>query len=171
MSDTGIYRLGARPALLGEVRNAWLGAMYVWNDVAIRHLGLHGFGMDPAQHKRIWNAHHHVKMPGHEIIVLLSTMDYAIARAKDRRQVVAALARYGQQHPRSNLGTQARIIREASLEDGDFIAWLGTSAGNYWFLSRSENEDPPRFYDPRQETKHFDIVAEALAYSKEESAT
>lgn len=44
MSCTEIYVIGENHCeYQGECKNAWRGAMYVWNDVAKRYFGLEGF--------------------------------------------------------------------------------------------------------------------------------
>jgi hypothetical protein len=161
MSRTEIYRLGREPQEIGLTRNAWRSAMYVWEDIAKRYFDIDGFFFNKDRHNEIWNAWKHHKMPQHEIIVLLSTMDKAVVRGEDRDALVAAFEQYSQEHPNSSLSEQAQIIKNADIQPGDFIAWRQTSVGEFWGSEWSEENEECVYYDPNKENEHFDVMAEA----------
>jgi hypothetical protein len=166
MSTTVIYRLGRDPGEIGEMRNAWRGAMYVWNDVAKRYCGLDGFPIfDDGKRGRVWNSHNNPRMPEHERIVLLSTMDNAGVYGRDAKAVADAFERYGREHPHSSLIEQAEILRTADLQPDDLVAWLQTSVSEFWGRSWNEEREDDDWYDPATGTKHFDVYAEAAISS------
>jgi hypothetical protein len=154
MSETILYSLGENPQVIGEARNAWRGAMYVWNDIAKRYFGLEGFPMFGPMSKKIWNAADTKNLPLHEAVVLLSTMDFATIRAGDAKEVAEHFDRYGQEHPNSSFSEQAKIIREAELKEGDLIAWQQTSVSEFW------GDEDDGWYSVTGD-KHFDAYAEA----------
>lgn len=157
-----MYRLGHNPGEIGSTSNAWLGAMYVWNDIAKRYLGLEGFGFSTADHRRVWNAWKYYQLPQHEIIVLMSTLDNALVKAEDRDAVIAAFEQYGNEHPNSSLTAQARILRDVELRPGDFIGWAQTSVSGFWGSSHDGDHDEIVWYNPHTENKHFDAFEEAV---------
>lgn len=161
MSTTGIYVLGSEPGEIGECRNSWRGAMYVWNDIAKRYCGMPpGFGFAQKEHHTVWNVWRNRPMPEHEIIVLLSTMDNAIVWAKDVLLVADAFEKYGHDHPDSSLAEQAQILRVAKLKPDDALAWQQTSVGEFWGQDWDHEKDEPVWYAPATGTKHFDVVDE-----------
>lgn len=164
MSQTELYRLGQNPAEIGTCRNAWRGGMYIWDDIAKRYFGLKGFPMfDEGDRNRVWNAYDHVPMPRHEIIVLLSTMDKATVRAEDIGPVADAFEQYAKEHPNSSIGEQAAILRSATFQPGDIVAWNQTSVCSFWGLVWDEETEEENWYDPNQNTAHFDAYADAMA--------
>jgi len=165
MSTTNVYKLGSEPGEIGECRNSWRGAMYVWNDIAKRYCGMSGFGFDEKLHKKVWNANLDYPMPEHDRIVLLSTMDNAIIWGKDASTVAEAFAKYGREHPESSLGEQAEILRAAKLAPDDALAWQQTSVGEFWGQIWNEEQEDYEYYDPKAGTRHFDVLAEAQQIS------
>jgi hypothetical protein len=169
MSTTNIYRLGRDPGEIGETRNAWRGAMYVWTDVAKRYCGMDRFPMfgsgDEASY-RVWHSFKDPRMPQHEKIVLLSTLDNAAAYGRDAKVVAEAFDRYGREHPNSSLTEQAEILRTADLQPSDLVAWLQTSVSEFWGSTWNEEKEDNDWYDPATGSKHFDIVAEAARYAQ-----
>jgi hypothetical protein len=162
MSTTSIYRLGREPEEIGEARNAWRGAMYVWNDIAQRYFGLPNFPMGRDEiASKIWNAHRHHDLPEHEAIVLMSTMDHATVRGRDASIVAEAFERYGREHPNSSLREQAEILRSAELQPNDYLAWQQTSVAEFWGCQWDGEKDEPDWYDPATGDKHFDVVEAA----------
>jgi hypothetical protein len=160
MSTTSIYVLGKEPGEIGECRNAWRGAMYVWNDIAKRYCDLPSFPFDAPSQNKVWNANQRYIMPEHEQIVLLSTMDNAIVWARDAKTVAEAFAKYGREHPDSSLAEQAEILRTAALKPEDALAWQQTSVGEFWGQSWNDESEDYDYYDPHAGTKHFDVMSE-----------
>lgn len=164
MSTTNIFRLGREPAKIGETRNAWRGAMYVWNDMAKRYFGLDAFPMfDDAAQQKVWNAPHHASLPQHEIVALMTTMDFAIVRGRDARIVADAFEKYAKEHPNCSLAEQAEILRTADIQPDDLIGWQQTSVSEFWGMGWDEKKDEATWYDPTANNKHFDAYAAALA--------
>lgn len=163
MSTTSIYRLGREPSAIGEVSNAWRGAMYVWNDIAKRYCGLERFPFFPGpDQERVWNAYKNTRMPRHEAIVLLSTMDGATVRGEDLAIVAEAFEKYGAEHPNSSLTEQAAVLRRADIRPGDLIAWQQTSVGEFWGRAGyDEDGEEPVWYDSADGNLHFDACADA----------
>jgi hypothetical protein len=174
VSYTSIYAIGgSSPYCLGEVRNAWRGAMQVWNYVACRYCGMDTFPMsfDQKQGRQgeVWNAFKKPDMPPHERIVLLSTLDGATAPAEYAGEVADAFEQYAKEQGTNNcsLAEQAEIIRNAKLSDGQLIAWNQTSVAEFWGHSWDEDLDDFLWYDPLKEDRHFDILSEAKRYEPE----
>jgi hypothetical protein len=143
--------------------------MYVWNDIAKRYHHLEGFPFVGAAQGKVWNTAQTHKMPLHEAVVLLSTMDNAVIKGEDAKEVADLFAKYGEQHPDSSLSEQAEILRNAEFEPGDVAAWLQTSVSEFWGQGEfNEETEDWEWYDPATGDKHFDAFAEAkrLAVNK-----
>jgi hypothetical protein len=161
MSTTSIYILGSEPGEIGECRNSWRGAMYVWNDIAKRYCGMESFPFSGSKQSDVWNANRHHMMPEHDAIVLLSTMDNAIVWGRDAKTVADAFDRYGREHPESSLAEQAEILRSATLNPDDALAWQQTSVGEFWGQSWNEEKEDYDWYNPLTGVNHFDVLQEA----------
>ncbi len=132
--------------------------MFVWNDVAQRYCGLPRFPFSGPGVSRVWNADRDPRMPEHERIVLLSTMDYAVVLGSDAQAVADAFARYGKEHPASSYREQADILRSADIQPDDLIAWQQTSVGEFWGSRWDDTAEATVWYDPA-EGSHFDVYA------------
>ena len=161
MSTTNIFRLGSEPREIASIKNSWRGAKYVWNDMAKRYWGLQSFPMfDDGNRSKVWNTYRHKKLPEHEKIVLLSTMDNAVVFGRDAKVVADAFERYGREHPDSSLIEQAETLRRAELKPDDAVAWQQTSVGEFWGGKYDEAAEDRLWYDPATGSQHFDVVAE-----------
>jgi hypothetical protein len=166
MSTTSIYRLGRDPCCLFEARNAWRGAMQVWNHVARRYFGLEMFPWSGDMQNKVWGAARTHPLSPEEKIVLLTTMDNAVVRGGDAEAVAAAFDAYGAGHTDSSFREQAEAIRAAiksgDIQPDDFLAWQQTSVGEFWgrqgWNEAKENWD---WYDPNTGDKHFDAYQDA----------
>lgn len=177
MSCTEIYCVGKNHcSAIGTTQNAWLGAMYVWNDIAKRYFDLEHFpsfysgGEEMA--KRVWNAHKEHELPEHEQIVLSVTMDRVLVKADDLERLISAFEKYGQEHPNSSYKEQAEVIK-AAVERGDvnspnFIAFNQTSVCSFHFdiIDYDEN-DNPIFHDLEDGWDLFEQVDSILEHYKE----
>jgi hypothetical protein len=162
MSVVEIFVLGSDPRSIGEVNNAWLGAMFVWDDIAKRYCKLRSFFQaTKEEYNLIWNSWKNQEMPEWERIVLLSTMDNAIVWGKDVPILISAFEQYSKERIGSNYTEQANIIKNASLLLDDALAWQQTSTGEFWGCQWNENIEENEYYDPRLGTKHFDVIQEA----------
>lgn len=172
MSTTSIYRLGRDPTQIGETRNSWRGAMYIWNDVAKRYCGLDAFPMFcEAEQSRVWNANRHTRMPRHEAIVLMTTMDGAVIRGEDAKAVAEAFEQYASEHPaQTSFAEQAAILRSDDVQPGDLIGWQQTSVSEFWGVRWSDDGEEMTWYDPAKEDRHFDAYAAALKSETIEAA-
>lgn len=160
MSTTNIFQLGSEPGEIASIRNAWRGAMYVWTDMAKRYWKLEQFPLfGDGEQSKIWNTHKHHKIPEHERIVLLSTMDGAVVFGRDAKTVADAFARYAQEHPESSLAEQAEILRTSEVPPNDAFAWQQTSVGDFWGSNWDEAAEDTVWYDLQSGTKHFDVCA------------
>ena len=149
MSCTEIYSVGENHCeYLGETKNAWRGAMYVWNSIAQKYFGLDGFPIfDDSMQKRIWNADNEHDLPEHEKIVLASTMDSVVVKKSDIGKLVTAFEQYAIEHPNSSIGEQLEIIKHSNLEDGHMIAWLQTSVSEFCFAPDYDDDENPIYND------------------------
>lgn len=147
MSATEIYLVqnGKQPRLIGETRNAFRGAMYVWNDIARRYFGMDSFPMFCEEKmKEVWNADADNGLSEHEIIVLNSTMDTVTCDQSDAERLCAAFDKYAVEHPNSSLGEQSEIIKKflaGNIAASGVIAWVQTSVSDGWFSSYEEDEE------------------------------
>lgn len=143
-------------------KNSYRGALYVWNDVAVRYVGYDGFphaGHDFQM--EVWNyySRHPGVMKPHEVIVLASTMDHAVVEGHRWKELVSAFAQYGKEHPESNFTEQAEAIEDLVNLIGEsnvsYIAWNQNNMGNFWGIDYVEEIDEFEYYDPNVGENHF----------------
>jgi hypothetical protein len=162
VSVVEIFVLGNEPHSIGEINNAWLGAMSVWNDVAKRYHKLESFFQATREKQNlIWNSWKNQQMPEWERIVLLSTMDYAIVWSKDVSILISAFEQYSRERTNNNYAEQANVIKNTLLLSDDALAWQQTSVGEFWGYQWNEIKEENEYYDPRYGNKHFDVIQEA----------
>lgn len=147
MSTTLIFAVKQddEPVFIGETRNAFRGAMYVWKDMAKRYFGLGGFPhFDEEMQRRIWNAGNEKPLTEAEMIVLASTMDKAIVAKPGIEKLLVAFEEYGTAHEQSSISEQAELIRSNidTIQDGYSLAWIQTSVcGDGWFCEQDEDSE------------------------------
>ena len=147
MSSTLIYAVkqDEEPISIGQCRNAFRGAMYVWSDIAKRHFGLESFPhFDEDMQRRVWNAGNEKPLTTTEIIVLASTMDKAIVDKAGIDGLLTAFKEYGENNENSSISDQAELIEKnlGSIPDGYSIAWIQTSVcGDRWFGEWDEEKE------------------------------
>ncbi len=171
MSHTIIcaVKQGEEPILLGECRNAFRGAMYVWHDMATRYFHLEGFPhFDEKLQRRVWNAGNEFPLTNAELIVLASTMDKATVSKDGIDRLLEAFKEYGADHENSSIAEQAGLISEQrkNIPDGYCIAWIQTSVSDGWFSFWNEDGDSMTCNMP----EHFDVIEQAIAQRQEETA-
>lgn len=150
MSCTQIYAVTKNSCRqVAEIRNAFRGAMYVWNDMSTRYFGLKSFPMfDPVMMNRIWNAQNEHEITDFEQVVLLSTMDRVVVNSADRGRLTDAFDRYAAAHPNSSLGEQSEAIKAFEFSDGELISWCQTSVGDFQFAPEyNEETDDYKYSD------------------------
>lgn len=156
MSYTEIYVLGENPYHAGETQNAWRGAMYVWNQIAIDYFGLQSFPtFDEDMQWKIWNAQKHHEIKDFERVVLASTMDNAVLKGSDAKALVEHFRKYAEAHPNSSIGEQADIIESLNASDDQFIAWCQTTVSGFWGREFNEETEEYDYYDVTSGSKHF----------------
>jgi len=164
VSYTAIYKLGDDEQELANLKNSHRGAMYIWNDFAIRYFGLDRFPMfDMDEANEIWNAQSIKDIPEHEAIVMRTTMDKATVDSQGVGAVIAALKQYGEEHPTSNFSEQAQIIEDAAISGDSYIAWHQTSTSEFWGEGSVYDDDEDDYvytlYNPNtDEGNHFDVI-------------
>lgn len=159
MSTTEIYKIGSPDSgEIGEVKNAWRGAMYVWNDIAKRYCGLESFPLMGEKQNEVWNAWQRDDMPRHEKIVLLSTMDNAVISHLSVNEAIQAFEKYGAEHPNSSLSEQANIMKSCDIKEGEYIGFCQTSVSDFWGIEEW-NDDGCVFYNPNVSDKHFEVLS------------
>lgn len=169
MSSTEIFLLEAGAVKTLEFRNAWRGAMYIWNFVATQYCGLpvfpHGLtGDSQAEQMHVWNyGTNNPDMPEHEAIVLLSTMDHALLEISQVERLIDAFEKFGEEHPDSSFSEQAQALRNV-MESGEDMELLGigwnqnTICPPEWVSH--DDEGGVRVYDPTRESTHFWLMAQ-----------
>lgn len=146
MSTTSIYAVkqDEEPIFIGECRNAFRSAMYVWHDIAKRYFGLDSFPMfDEEMQRRVWNAGNEKELTNAELIVLASTMDKATVTKEHISDLLQAFQEYGKEHGSSSISEQAELIANnlEIIPDGYSLAWIQTSVCTGWFREFDEDRD------------------------------
>lgn len=159
MSYTELYEIKDNKVfLIGEVKNAFKGAMYVWNQISKKYFGLDNFPLfDEDLRMKIWNAQKHNNLEPHEEIVLISTMDNVTVNKKDLEKLIEAFEKYGEEHKNSSFSEQARIIKCYLEKFGDdsLLAWNQTSVNQFCFEGEyNEDED---YYEAYKLSDSFDL--------------
>lgn len=160
MSTTQVFAVkqDEEPIFLGECRNAFRGAMYVWSDISKRYFGLDGFPpFDLDMQSRVWNAGNEKPLTEAELIVLASTMDKAIVDPAGIQQLLVAFVEYGEAHENSSISEQAEIINKSipEIPDGYALAWIQTSVcADGWFV----NWDKENEVDIADLSESFDVI-------------
>ncbi|MDD3029850.1 MAG: hypothetical protein PHS57_06195 [Alphaproteobacteria bacterium] len=138
MSYTEIYGFNSRGECewMAEIRNAWRGAMAVWQDLEKRYLTpvrygtrLLSFRNDTS--KEVWELFYDPRLSETERIVMGTTLDNVLVRASDATRILEAFRAYPGE---TNLKKQADAI-EQLCADGDCtaIGWNQTSvSGDTW---------------------------------------
>lgn len=146
MSATTIYAIKEKeePIIIGEFKNAFRSAMYVWNDIATRYFDLDAFPMfDNDMRSRIWNASDEKLLSKSETIILALTMDRAVVKKVNISDLLIALNEYGGNHENSSFKEQYESIKEGidDIPVGYVLAWNQTSVGEEWFLVIDKEND------------------------------
>ncbi|MDP0495704.1 MAG: hypothetical protein Q7Q73_05800 [Verrucomicrobiota bacterium JB024] len=168
MSHTTIYFLSGENTVTEDFRNAFRGAMYVWNDVAKRYCGMERFPFfDEDEQMEVWNfnSRHPGRMSRHEEIVLLSTMDHVLAEPARWQEVADAFELYGKEHPDSSIAEQSAAIRRVmESEAGAAVAgigWLQTSVcGDTPWMPWDEDGEEYIAYDPVTGDTHWWLMGQ-----------
>jgi hypothetical protein len=166
MSNTTVFFLAGKDCFEADFKNAFRGAMYVWNDTARRYCDFERFpSFNEEDQMKVWNFgnNHPDKMPMHEAIVMASTMDRALLEPSKWLDLVNSFEAYAELHPNSSIGEQAKAIREVMESDKAAsitgIGWRQTSVCGDSLWSRFDDDsDEYVTYDPSSEDSHFWIM-------------
>ena len=91
----------------GEVSNAWLGSMRVWNILGEKYCG-HGASLfDMGQMEAIWNLVDDKSVTYDEKIVLFTTFDKYLVKKEDIPKVIDAFRKF---EGNTNLNEQADVL-------------------------------------------------------------
>ena len=102
----------------GEVSNAWLGSMRVWNILGEKYCG-HGASLfDMGQMEAIWNLVDDKSVTYDEKIVLFTTFDKYLVKKEDIPKVIDAFRKF---EGNTNLNEQADVL-ESLYEEPNCIA-------------------------------------------------
>lgn len=138
-----------------EVENAWRGAMAIWNIMEKRHLPPAPYSrlMNPVEAKKIWGLYADKRVPMHERIVLLSTMDKCLVKKEDFPRLIEAFRKF---EGDTSLPEQADIL-ETMMADDDCIAvgWNQTTVSASHWSRYDEDADDEIPYNCLTGEDHF----------------
>lgn len=181
MSYTEIYKFkkNGNAELLGETRNAFRGAMAVWNIMDSRYLppfvpdwakrlgetdktynrSSDMFGPGGGALKEVWGLYRNDKVSEVDKIVLGSTFDNIIVMKKDLPKLINAFRAF---EGETSLKEQADLIEESLKTDKNLIAiaWNQTSVNgdtwsNFGGYDNKKEEDKP--YNILKMDRHSDL--------------
>ncbi len=178
MSSTELYSVQPNGDVIyfADVKNSWLGAMFIWNKLSETHLGwdtleysMRSFrdarkmengkkgdlGLQP-----LWDLWQ-TDIPRHHKICLMTTLDGFLVRRENLPTLHDALTRFDNDFPNSNLTEQSRSIFREEEDDPDFtaICWSISLVSGFWQVPTDDEE--PRPYNINIDTGHhylFDIL-------------
>ena len=180
MSCTELYRFTNKgwPENIGEVKNAFRGAMSVWHileekylppynpewakslPASVKHEHYSRLSVRDKEEdlQEIWDMYKNENMSENDRIVLLSTFDNAVVYRKDIPRLLAAFRHF---EGETSLMEQALII-EGALEAKDTyaIAWNQTSVGDPWCYCAGKHGD--KAYNLFRGKNHLDVFFENL---------
>lgn len=163
MSYTEIYKFTreGEACWVSDIRNAWRGAMAVWRIMEERHLPpkyVYGRllsrlveGQKAAM--EVWQLYQNKKVPEHERIVMLSTMDKCLVKKENLPRLIEAFRKF---EGDTSLPEQADIL-EQLLTDDDCIAvaWNQTSVAASVWDRYDEETDEMVPYNCLTQNDHF----------------
>lgn len=152
MSYTEIFKFDkyGNSESVADIKNAYRGAMAVWNILGKKYCG-HGASIfDLSLMKRIWNLADNKRVPLDERIVLCTTLDKCLIRKEDIPRVVTAFRNFDGE---TSLKEQADVLEEL-YQDDDCIAvgWHQNSVNcEQWFE-----------YNCLEQTDHYYLFDELI---------
>ena len=182
MSYTEIYKFGkdGKAQFLGETKNAFRGAMCVWNVLDEKYLPpyipewsiklgedisdkrYHRSGsMSPEPLKEIWALFSDSNVSFEDKVVLGSTFDKVIVRKEDLPELIKAYKSFADF---SSLPEQAELIEKAFEEDDDLIAigFNQTSVnGDTWLNAGGYDENDEGIpYNILEQDSHWNLFSD-----------
>lgn len=175
MSCTELYGLTKNAVIsIGDVHNAWRGAMAVWNYLEKKYLPpfrpswyIPNLGFKPSRTsdqnaiKEIWDLSKSPKLTKSEKIVLCSTFDNVLAKVESIDKVLSAFREF---EGETNLKEQADIIEQAIKKNSEIVAigWNQTSVNaDTWARDNyDEEKDEQLGYNLETGTRHWFLIEE-----------
>lgn len=159
MSYTEIYgvKKNGEVIFVGETRNAWRGAMHVWDKLCDKY-GISG-GLFSG-FENLWKMADKGILTQAENTVLKSTFDNVVVIKGDIPMLLQAFKEFDNQFPNSSLPEQGEIINDEILNDEDMIGvcWNQTSVNeNPWTDGYDEDEDEEIPYNVLKGKRHWFI--------------
>ena len=102
----------------GYTKNAWRGAMTVWDIMGKRHLGIGASIFNESAMQKIWDLMDDKKVPMNERIVMGTTLDRCLVKNEDISKVIIAFREFDGD---TSLKEQADILQEI-YDSGDYVA-------------------------------------------------
>jgi hypothetical protein len=169
MSRTVLYLVPERGEVErhAEFRNAWLGAMNVWRQMAKHYLGWADIDMVRPDYKPIWALARREDIPLSDRTVLTSTFDHAMVRRAEIPTLIDAIKDWCQRFEPGTLLEQAAVLAELAQDERCYaVCWNQTSVcGDMWDV-RDPGEEESRGYDISRDTsRHW------FMFGEEETAT
>ena len=147
MSSTVIYAFDREGNACKEIgiRNAWRGAMSVWDIMESRHLPpyyMQGIKLrrvicGAAAANEVWALADNKEIPEHERIVMLTTMDKCLVKKENLPKVIEAFRKFD---GITSLPEQADILEKLLADDNCIaVGWNQTSvSSSFWFKYNEE---------------------------------
>lgn len=159
---------------IGDVSNAWRGAMAIWSFLEEKYLPpyrpswyMPGLGFEPSRcadsksMQEIWDLSKSPKLTKAEKIVLCSTFDNVLAKVSSINKVLAAFREF---EGETSLKEQANLIEAAIKENPDLIAigWNQTSVNGDTWASDNYDEEKDEYLGYNLETgkRHWFLIEE-----------
>lgn len=157
MSSTEIYGVKSDGEVIfaDETRNAWRGAMHVWNTLSEKY-GIQGEMFGGFQN--LWKLADTGTLQDFENIVMKSTFDDVVVKKEDMPTLLKSFREYAKQYPNSSLSEQAEIIEREILNNDEMIAvcWNQTSVNeNPWSDGYDEEADEEISYNILTGKRHW----------------
>ncbi len=170
MSATEMCTFGADGRVAGwhHFKNAWGGAMAVWDELAKQYISGAGLmGLSPEAMRGVWALADDPRLKWFERIVLLTTFDRCLVLGGDLAACAKAFelfdARYGPARRARgvafNIGDQATALAGAAAAGARAVGWNQTSVNGdcEWYGEWDEESDKEVPYDLNTGTAHWFI--------------
>lgn len=152
-----------------EIKNAWLGAMYIWESMYLRYISLGVYDMAQVQinmmnrdMQKVWDLAKDEQIPLAFRIVLITTFDKCMVRRSDLPRVISAFSDFLMAFSgENNLVGQMNVLRELSKDETCYaVCWTQTSvADDIWHVYES---DDFRWYDVSRDRGHWFLELPAV---------
>jgi len=154
MSYTEIYKVNKDGdcEIAGEARNAFKGAMFIWNEFSKEYLGK-DFEMFFSQ--KTWGLQSDPRLSRNERIIMKTTFDNSMVRKANIPILIEAFAEFIVTHPSDNIKTQIEIFKKLLDEDILAICWNQTSVNNNPWTEYKEDTDEQIPYNINGGSKHW----------------